>query len=263
MLYVAIVGGALCALEFALRIEAISPPRRFRRAMGEIKRHLELLATMETHPFLQYTYPRTQLDNGDQEYGFQGIRLSDIAKPPEAVRIAWMGEAGETPRLLQAYLNDAAPSARYQVLDFGVDGWSSAHAMLNFVLNVREFHPDIALIQRDLKAAVCTGYPCSCEDAIHDYTPPIFQFNPLEERLLRISWIARAAKVLLTVTGARAEAADGRELRHDRRHIETICRLAAREQIRTVVLDAEEASRTRIAELGELILRPEPDEIVR
>jgi hypothetical protein len=228
MLYLALAAaGGILVVELLLRIVSKSGAsrsgvlaHRFRDAMLAMARQVELFSTTEAHPFLQYTRPRTTLSKGDQEYGFRGIRLSDVPKPEGMVRIAGLGgastEAGY-PELLAAYLNDASRATQYQVLDFAVDGWSSLHGMLNFILNVREFHPDIIVIQDELTSAVCSGYPCSCPGGIHDYTPPPFQDNPLDERMLRISWIYRACKVLLGRSGVGAFSTDGRELRHYRR----------------------------------------------
>jgi hypothetical protein len=247
MLYLALAAaGGILVVEFLLRIVIKSDAgrsevsaHRFRDAMLAMAHHVELFSTTHAHPFLQYTRPRTTLSKGDQEYGFRAIRLSDVPKPEGVVRIACLGgastEAGY-PELLEAYLNDASRATQYQVLDFAVDGWSSLHGVLNFILNVREFHPDIIVIQDELTSAVCSGYPCSCPGGIHDYTPPPFQDNPLDERMLRISWIYRACKVLLGRSGVGAFSTDGRELRHYRRHIETICTLAVLENVKVILL---------------------------
>src|ERR1700683_951539 len=112
MLYLALgaVGGIL-AVEFFLRIvikrgagSSGGSAHSFRDAMLARSHQVELLSTTEAHPFLQYTRPRTALSKGDQEYGFRGIRLSDVPKPAGVARIACLGGAGTEagyPALLQ------------------------------------------------------------------------------------------------------------------------------------------------------------------
>ena len=233
---------SILTLEVFLRLtfqqRSENPARGFRSAMLDVARQLELFSATEPHPFLQFTRPRPQLADGDQEYGFHAIRLSDVPKPTGVVRIACIGgrstERGY-PDFLQAYLNDAAHSQEFEVLNFAVDGWASVHSMLNFILNVREFHPDIAIVHDELRGAVCGGYPCQCRGRIHDYTPLPFRDNPLDEWMLRTSWIYRACKVLIA-RDRQAFDSDGRELEQYRCNLQTICTVAACDGIKVILL---------------------------
>ena len=233
----------ILALEILLRLTfrhaSGDSPDGFRKGMLDISHRLKLFSGIESHPFLQFTRPRTQLSKGDQEYGFRGIKLSDVPKPAGVARIACIGGRGTEggyPEFLQAYLDAASRASRFQVLDFGIDGWTSVHSMLNFILNVREFHPDIVVIHDELRGGVCSGYPCPCRDRIHDYTPQPFRDNPLDEWMLRIWWIYRAGKVLLARSRDDAFDRDRRELQQYQRNIETICTLAASDGIKVFLL---------------------------
>jgi len=63
------------------------------------------------HPFLQFTLPRRDLENGDSEMGFKSITLRDIPKPPGTIRIACLGNSTctEFPKLLEQFLNKMYP----------------------------------------------------------------------------------------------------------------------------------------------------------
>jgi hypothetical protein len=266
MLYVDLLAGAvsIVALEFFLRIaikrapeeSARDSPQGFRYAMRDLSRQLELFTATEPHPFLQYTRPRTLLVGGDQRYGFSSIKLSDVPKPAGVVRIACIGGSateGGYPELLEAFLNAALPARRFQVLDFAVDGWASVHSMLNFILNVREFHPDFVVVGDELRGAGCSGYPCCCRGRVHDYTPLAYRDNPLDEWMLRASWIYRACKILLVRSRIEAFDRDGREIQQYRRNIETICTLAALDKIQVILLTAATTNHDSIKAVNETI----------
>jgi hypothetical protein len=132
---------------------------------------LELL--YEPHPFLHFTFPRKKLENGDVDLGFEGLKLSDIPKPVNTIRVACIGNSTvkDYPQLLEQFLNQANPPSRFQVLNFGVPWWSSLHSTVNYILNVIEFNPDYVVIHDNCNDHNYRGYPGLRGDGAHAYQP--------------------------------------------------------------------------------------------
>src|SRR5205807_1975201 len=86
-------------------------------------------------------------------FGFVGRDFA-YAKPPGVIRIAALGAsttADGYPAMLEEYLNArvaAAQSNRFEVMNFAHGYWTSAHALVNFVLNVIDFAPDYVIIHQ-------------------------------------------------------------------------------------------------------------------
>src|SRR5205823_10805302 len=85
-------------------------------------------------------------------FGFVGRDFA-YAKPPGVIRIAALGAsttADGYPAILEEYLNArvAAQSNRFEVMNFGQGFWTSAHVLVNFVLNVIDFAPDYIIIHQ-------------------------------------------------------------------------------------------------------------------
>ena len=99
------------------------------------------------HPFVQFTgAPGVGPYNS---LGFHGSEFT-YRKPAGVVRVACLGgstTASGYPDQLGRYLNKA-PATRAEVLNFGMEGWNSAHTVANFVLNVRDFAPDYVVIHQ-------------------------------------------------------------------------------------------------------------------
>src|SRR4030095_14123746 len=82
-------------------------------------------------------------------FGFVGRDFA-YAKPPGVIRIAALGAsttADGYPAMLEEYLN-ALQSNRFEVMNFGQGYWTSAHVLVNFVLNVIDFAPDYIVIHQ-------------------------------------------------------------------------------------------------------------------
>ena len=123
------------------------------------------------HPFLQFTLPRRDLENGNADMGFKSITLRDIPKPPGTIRIACLGNSTctEYPELLEQFLNKTYPRTKFQVFDFGMGWWSSLHSTVNFVLNVIDFDPDYVVLHDNCNDHNYRGYPGLRGDAAHAY----------------------------------------------------------------------------------------------
>lgn len=86
-----------------------------------------------------------------------GLRMREITvtKPPETIRVAVMGdsctfgwmirEEDAYPRVLETLLNENSP-AHYEVLNFGVPGYTSYHGLQQYYRLVKQFRPDILIL---------------------------------------------------------------------------------------------------------------------
>src|SRR5262249_39243421 len=155
------------------------------------------------------------------------------------------------PAMLEEYLNTrvAAQSNRFEVMNFGQGYWTSAHVLVNFVLNVIDFAPDYIIIH---VAANDEHARASEAEFRGDYSHylKVFQPPPIFDRyLLRVSVPYRALKFYLNpnpewmfVEAASQirrkvpqRAMNARELGVFRRNIETIIDVASARQIKVVL----------------------------
>ena len=186
-------------------------------------------------------------------FGFVG-RDFTYAKPPGVIRIAALGAsttADGYPAMLEEYLNArvAAQSNRFEVMNFGHGYWTSAHVLVNFVLNVIDFAPDYIIIHQ-----VANDEHARAPEAEFrgDYSHHLKVFQPpriADRYILRVSVLYRALKFHLNpnpewmfVDAAsripRKEpqrAMNARELGVFRRNIETIIDVATARQIKVVL----------------------------
>jgi hypothetical protein len=108
-------------------------------------------ALYKAHPFLQYT-GNPQSPNGKfNRLGFKGEDFI-YEKKTGTYRVAALG--GSTtergyPQLLENYLNEhktKGDSLDFEVYNFGISGWTSAHSLSNLLLNVLDFQPDLLIV---------------------------------------------------------------------------------------------------------------------
>jgi hypothetical protein len=128
---------------------------------------------IEPHPFLQFTHNRGKCcKGGDYFLGFKDIKLSDISKPFDVVRVACIGgsttESG-WPEIMEDFLNKTSPSVKFQVFNFGIGWWSSIHSTINYILNAIDFNPDYAIIHDNCNDHNYRGYPGLRGDGAHAY----------------------------------------------------------------------------------------------
>lgn len=158
------------------------------------------------HPFLQFTgrpsipsaekqpfEKRTKFNN----FGFRGDRDFIYEKPLNVFRIATIGgstTANEYPKLMEGFLNKNFTSSlkQIEVLNFGMPFWTTAHSLVNFVLNVVDFQPDYAVIHHAWNDRKVRG-PTSLYRG--DYAHALKVFEPpsshVDRYLLRVSVIYR------------------------------------------------------------------------
>ncbi len=158
------------------------------------------------HPFLQFTgrpfIPDTEKQIFEKRkninnFGFNGDRDFIYEKPLNVIRIATIGgstTANEYPKLMEEFLNKNSTSSQnqFEVLNFGTPFWTTAHSLVNFVLNVVDFQPDYAVIHHawnDAKVRRATSlYRGDYAHALKVFEPPS---SLVDRYLLRVSVIYR------------------------------------------------------------------------
>jgi len=200
-------------------------------------------------------------------FGFVGRDFA-YAKPPGVIRIAALGAsttADGYPAMLEEYLNArvAAQSNRFEVMNFGQGFWTSAHVLVNFVLNVIDFAPDYVIIHQ---AANDEHARASEAEFRGDYSHYLKVFQPpriVDRYILRVSVPYRALKFYLNpnpewmfVEAAsqirRKEpqrALNARELGVFRRNIETVIDVASARQIKVVLTTMPRSTDERYSHL--------------
>src|SRR5215472_2194561 len=200
-------------------------------------------------------------------FGFVGRDFA-YAKPPGVIRIAALGAsttADGYPAMLEEYLNAtvAAQSNRFEVMNFGHGFYTSAHVLVNFVLNVIDFAPDYVIIHQ---AANDEHARASEAEFRGDYSHhlKVFQQPRIWDRyILRVSVAYRALKFKLnpnpdwmfveTAAQIRRKvpqrALNERELGVFRRNIESIIDVASARQIKVVLTTMPRSTDERYSHL--------------
>ena len=200
------------------------------------------------HPFLQFTGPRGPVPGtgGDFFLGFKDIKLSDVPKPDNVIRIACLGgstTADGYPEFLEEYLCLQLPGKQFQVLNFGTYWWSSLHSTVNYVLNVIDFKPDFVVLHDSCNDHHYRGFPGLRGDCSHAYRLFLIP-QTAGETLYRYSLIFRILKIVLSwkfparfrsyfemkdigLNPGKTYKYVPAELRVIERNIETVCTLAS------------------------------------
>lgn len=122
--------------------------------------------------------------------GFVGEELVR-EKEPGVIRIACLGASttqggnlfgrrGSYPFLLEQILTREGYSV--EVMNFGVSNWTSAESLVNYVLNVQDYSPDIVIIHHGVNDVPPRLYPNYRSDFSHYRVP---------YQALELSWIER------------------------------------------------------------------------
>src|SRR5438552_16406352 len=168
--------------------------------------------------------------------------------------------------MLEEYLNArvAARPNRFEVMNFGQGYWTSAHVLVNFVLNVIDFAPDYVIIHQ---AANDEHARASEAEFRGDYSHYLKVFQPpaiADRYILRVSVPYRALKFYLNpnpewmfIEAAsqirRKEpprALNARELGVFQRNIETIIDVASARQIKVVLTTMPHSTDERYDQLN-------------
>jgi hypothetical protein len=249
-------------LEFALRIffkwiaprfGASSLIRSWESSLLQFSSRMGEMSWMDPrpHPFLQFTSARWTSEAG-RGLGFGSIEVKDLPKPAGVIRVTCLGNSTTFdgyPERLEDFLNRCGAGPRFQVLNFGTGWWTSVHTMLNFVLNVRDFHPDFVVVHENCNDEKYRGYAGMRGDYAHAIRP-LSLWRYRDAWLYRFSLLYRLGIVLISkrfprvyyfphvgVAMVRGKTPDyvPEELHLFRRNIETICDLAAADGIKVII----------------------------
>ena len=183
-----------CELAFRFVVGFHAPTRILLAQLGAYTR-AEYLG-YRGHAFLHYAGTPSnqwapdvalQLEARFNSLGFIGSEFR-YPKPSDTVRIACLGgsttQAGY-PEMLQKILNTStneteADSPTYEVLNFGLSGWTSAHSLVNFVLNVRDFAPDLVVIHHgwndmELATLSAANFRGDLSHLVGPFDPPLLR----------------------------------------------------------------------------------------
>jgi len=222
------------------------------------------LAAFRGHPFLQFTGKPLASMKGNELYGNTnefnnfGFAGSDFeyTKPPTTIRIAALGESTTMdgwPSLLEDKLNEKriSGSYRFEAMNFGLAEWNSAHSLVNFCLNVRDFTPDFIIIHhgwnetniRNISSKEFKGDYTHALDCFHH--PEIYDKYPIRMSVIyrflkrkynpNPDWTSLSTSTLITRTATEPLYQNLDELKPFRRNIETIIDLALISKIKVIL----------------------------
>ena len=222
------------------------------------------------HPFVQYAHNPAYHTISDtiskvwesfNKFGLIGPEY-EYAKPENVVRIACLGgstTAKGYPRQMEIYLNGLQDddSYRFEVMNFGIGRYTTAHLLVNFVLNVVNYDLDYIVIHSAWNESIVRntrfGFRSDYSHALKYYHEPLIY----DRFPIRISIIYRYMKDILTsepswafihsaiiVRNPDELLADAEEfgwnnldeLKPYRRNIETIIELALLRSIKVVLV---------------------------
>ncbi len=144
-----------------------------------------------SHPYLSYAPSEIKYDDGGlwiREQFFSN------KKSPDVVRIACLG--GSTtmrkyPAHLQRVLNRRPGNLKFEVMDFGCNGWTLMESTINFLIRVSAFQPDIVLLHHAANESPPRQWPNYKPDYSHfrkSWNNPRLGF--FTRRVLSGSWMA-------------------------------------------------------------------------
>ncbi len=199
---------------------------------------LELLPEEEWHPY--------------DTFGFPGP-IPSYAKDPGTLRVACLGGSTTVsgyPQKLEKWLADRMPQGtRAEVLNFGVGGYTSAHSLVNFVLNAVDFDPDVVIVHHAWNDASAALQGCALRgDYAHLRSQSLPDASPSIERWVAPSVVWRLLRSGPGDTAGSGGSAKGLEAAHSeqdcgdvdplwpyRRNLETIVNLSSLQGMQVIL----------------------------
>ncbi len=164
------------------------------------------------HPFTSYmgksskALVGTEITGGFKPFNNFGFVGDDFIyqKNEGTIRIAALGASTTArgyPALMEKILNETVGSAcQFEVMNFGVTGWTSAHTMVNFMLNVVDFNPDYVIIHHAWNENKVRNYPDNVFKGDYSHAFTYFHEPEIADKIpLRISVIYRLLKIKFSV----------------------------------------------------------------
>ena len=249
----------LVSIEFAARATVVMVRPEAQHRLGNIaEKTYDDLIPYTGHPFLQFTGVTglTQPGSSASEFnnfGFAHTGEFAYEKPDGTLRIATMGgstTANTYPSMMADLIGRQLGGEQdVEVLNFGLPYWTTAHSLVNLVLNVVDFEPDYVVVHH---AWNDSKYQNLVEGYRGDYSHMLrpFESSPfiIDRYLVRASALYRYFKFELAppdwayldnavqrdlAPGAVSQGSD--EFRRYRRNIETMVEVASARGIRPVL----------------------------
>lgn len=163
-------------------------------------------AEYEPRPHVVYARPRRM--PGINSLGFGDDEFSR-AKRPGVLRIACLGSstteggnpsgrAGSYPHFLHEVLAERT-KREVEVMNFGMSGWTTAEMLVNYVLTVQDFAPDVVLIHEAVNDVDPRNWPGFRPDYSHYRRPwKEIHYSLPYRLLLRASDVAAAIELRRT-----------------------------------------------------------------
>ena len=179
-------------LEFFFRaaLHFLSP-----KMVDRIHNHISVVTREKTeknyvsHPYLSYVRNNISYEN-------DGIKIGERAfakrKNPNAVRVACLGGSTtmyQYPRYLEADLNRYSLGRTFEVMDFGVNGWTLMESTVNYTIRVADFHPDVVLVHHGMNDCFPRVWPDYRPDYSHYRISWRDQSRWFDRKILANSWI--------------------------------------------------------------------------
>lgn len=162
-------------------------------------------AAYQGHPFLAFTGRPAAALHGNEaigalspfnNYGFVGDDFHP-EKQEGTIRIACLGgstTASGYPAIMETWMNESktADVPEIEVLNFGITYWTTAHSMVNYLLNVQDFEPDYVVIHHAWNDEKVRGTPAQEFRGDYSHAFKSFQQAPIPDKYpLRISLVYR------------------------------------------------------------------------
>jgi lysophospholipase L1-like esterase len=117
-------------------------------------------------PFLQFPGARFDSIPLRAEPGVTRV----VAIGGSTTRDAYVDPPMRYPRVLEAILNERTGTGRFQVLNAGMDWWTSKHSHINYVTYLRAWTPDVAVVMHGVN------------DLYRSFSPPRFSVGPYDSQ---------------------------------------------------------------------------------
>ncbi len=146
------------------------------------------LIRFKPHPYLSYVRTDTVYEKNGIQIGNQ---LFEFEKPEGTIRIACLG--GSTtmkkyPRFLESELEKRPNDYRFEIMDFGCEGWTSMESTINYINRVSDFSPDIVILHHGVNDAPPRIWPNYQPDYAHYRKSWNEGSSFLERKLSQYSW---------------------------------------------------------------------------
>ncbi len=149
---------------FSLLITSLLLEFSFRWCLWLIKPRLysELIAYQQIarsdHSALRFQpHPYTSFTRADTRFDKQGIHIGEnkftFQKPNNTIRIASLGGSttmNQHPIHLKRFLEYDFGNTNYESMDFGCDSWTSQESLINYLVRVKSFSPDVILLHHSV-----------------------------------------------------------------------------------------------------------------